>query len=174
MVITMALVLVVVGFIALYGGGVIFAPAGRPVEGNVPTADVVRGFTQAQNLDFPVTVPRGVPASWHPNSFTVSTPQVGGAGTLPTVRGGWVTPDDTFITLIESSGDPDQVLAAEIGAVGPAKGTVEAGGASWDVTTGRRSEAAWIRTTGKTTYLITGNASEQDFAVLAGAVPPTG
>jgi hypothetical protein len=42
------------------------------------------------------------------------------------------------------------------------------------VTTGVRSEAAWIRTVetaaGRTTLLITGNATPDDFRALAGAV----
>lgn len=171
----MGVVLVVVAFIALFGGGVIFAPGAKPVSGDVPTADVTGGFTHAkQTLPFPVTVPRGVPGSWQPNSLTVSTPQVDGAGTLPTVRGGWVTPDGAFITLIESSGDPDQLLAAEIGSAGPSHGTTRAGGATWTVTDGLRTEVAWIRTTGATTFLITGNASEQDFGTLARAIAPAG
>lgn len=175
MVWAMAVVLVVVAFIALYGSKIVFAPGAQPVTGDVPTADVVGGFTQARSeLDFPVTVPRGLPASWHPNSFTVADPSVDGAGTLATVRGGWVTQDGTFITLIESAGDPGQVLTAEIGSAGASQGTVGAGGAEWTVTSGVRQEVAWIRTTGRTTFLITGNAARQDFVTLAEAVAGNG
>ena len=171
MVLTMSVVLVVVAFIALYGGQVIFAPGAQPVSGDVPTADVTGGFTQARSeLGFPVIVPRAVPTSWHPNSFTVTNPTVDGAGAVPTVRGGWVIPGDAFITLIESAGDPDQVLSGEIGSVGPSNGTIRAGGATWTVTTGVRQEVAWIRTNGRTTMLITGNAPESDFVTLAVAV----
>ncbi len=171
---TMAVVLVVVAFIALYGSRVIFAPGAQPVTGDVPTADVVGGFTHAQqSMSFPVTVPTGIPKSWHPNSFTVSTPTVDGSVTLPTVRGGWVTPAGAFVTLIESSGDEGQLLQAEIGSVGASDATTSAGGATWTVTSGRRSEVAWIRSSGGVTLLITGNAPEQDFVTVAESVSGT-
>jgi hypothetical protein len=173
MVITMGVVLVVVAFIAMFGGGVIFAPATTAVSGAVPTADVTGGFAHAKRtMPFPVTVPADVPESWQPNSQTVSTPQVDGKDTQPTVRGGWVTGNGTFITLIESSGTPDQVLTAEIGSAGPSRGTRQAGGATWTVTDGVRQETAWIRSTGETTFLITGNAPAKDFVTLAEAVAP--
>ena len=168
---TMAVVLVAVAFIALYGSRVIFAPGSQPVSGDVPTADVLGGYRHAQqSMGFAVTVPAGIPSSWHPNSFTTSNPTVDGAGTLPTVRGGWVTPDGAFITLIESSGDETQLLQAEIGTVGQTDAKTRAGGASWTVTNGKRSELAWIRHSGGTTFLITGNAPEQDFVTVAESV----
>jgi hypothetical protein len=171
MVMTMAVVLVVVAFIALYGSRVIFAPGAQPVSGDVPTADVIGGYRHAQeSMDFTVTVPTGIPSSWHPNSFTTSSPTTDGAGTLPTVRGGWVTPDGAYVTLIESSGDEGQVLQNEIGSVGDSDAKTRAGGATWTVTDGRRSELAWIRTAGGTTLLITGNAPEQDFVTVAESV----
>jgi hypothetical protein len=171
MVITMSVVVVVVILIGLYGSGVIFSPATDPVRGDVPTADVVGGFSRAQgSMDFPVTVPRQVPEDWHPNSMSVSDPMLEGPDTLPTVRGGWITPDGAFITLVESSGTIDQVLVAEVGEAGPRTGTVDAGGADWTVTTGVRDEVAWVRTAGRTTYLITGNATPAEFRTLAAAV----
>ncbi len=171
MVLTLSVVLVVVAFIALYGSRVIFAPVGSPATGEVPTADVVGGFRHAQrSLDFPVTVPAEVPAGWHPNSFSVSDPERNGPGTVASVRGGWVTPAGAFIMLVESAGDPNQVLQSEIGSVGTSRGTSHAGGATWTVTTGVRSEAAWIRSSGRTTFLITGSASEADFVALAESI----
>ena len=38
------------------------------------------------------------------------------------------------------------------------------------MTDGRRSEAAWVRTDGDVTFLITGTASPEDFTTLAAAV----
>ncbi len=167
---TMAVVLVVVGLIALYGSQVTFSP-GHPTEGPVPTADVHHGFEHAQStMDFPIVVPRGVPEAWHPNSFTVSDPSIDGPGTVATVRGGWVTPDDTFVMLVESAGDPDQLLNAEFGSARSSHGTVDAGGTTWQVTTGQRTELAWFRHTGATTFLITGDASEADFVTVAESV----
>lgn len=75
---------------------------------------------------------------------------------------------------MEAAGDVPQVLANEFGEARQVSGTVDAGGATWSVTTGVRSEVVWIRTvqsaTGETTLLITGNAADEDFRTLAGAV----
>lgn len=180
MVMTMAVVLVVVGLIAVYGRNVSFAPGGPAAEGPVPTADVIGGFSHAKaTMDFPITVPDGVPEEWHPNSLSVSDPDVSNdgiarVGTLKAVRGGWITPRDAYIQLVEADGDIPQVLANEFGHVRPISGTVDAGGATWSVTSGVRTEAVWIRTvqaaSGETTLLITGNASEEDFRALAQAL----
>lgn len=171
MIAAMAVVLVVVVLIALYASNMSFAPGARVDDGPVPTADVVPGFAHAaETMPFPVLVPTGLPEDWHPNSFSVSTPQVDGIGTPPTVRGGWITPAGAFITLIESSADAAALLSAELDASGSHQGTVEAGGAEWTLTTGVRTEAAWVRTAGETTVLITGNAAEADFLLLADAL----
>jgi hypothetical protein len=180
MVMTMTVVLVVVGLIALYGQNVSFAPGGQASGGAAPTADVIGGFSHAKTtMDFPITVPDGVPAAWHPNSLSVSDPEVSNdgiaqVGTLKAVRGGWITPTDTYVQLVETAGDTAQTLQSEFGEARSVSGTVQAGGATWSVTTGVRSEVAWIRTVetaaGRTTLLITGNATPDDFRALAGAV----
>ncbi|MEO7124509.1 MAG: DUF4245 family protein [Nakamurella sp.] len=190
MVMTMVIVLAVVGLIAVYGQNVSFAPGGQAAAGPVPTANVVGGFSHAKaTMDFAITVPGNVPESWHPNSLSVSDPEVSNdgisqVGTLKAVRGGWVTAKDTFIQLVEAAGNISQVLTSEFGQTRQVTGTVEAGGASWSVTTGVRSEVAWVRTVaspnsvnsdgstkgGRTTLLISGNASEADFRALAAAV----
>jgi hypothetical protein len=177
MVMTMAVVLVVVGLIAVYGNNVSFAPGGQAAEGPVPTADVIGGFSHAKaTMDFPITVPDGVPAEWHPNSLSVSDPNVSNdgivrVGTLKAVRGGWITPQDAYIQLVEADGDIPQVLASEFGQARQVSGTVDAGGATWSVTSGVRAEIAWTRTaSGGTTLLITGNASEDEFRTLAQAL----
>lgn len=174
MLITMGVVAVVVILVALYGSHLSFGGL-TPKTGPVPTADVTKTFADAQELfaeTFPVTVPRDVPAGWHPNSASVTDPKTAGLDTLPTVRGGWVLPDGSFITLVQSSGSVGQVLVAEVGAAGPDNGSVTAGGAAWTKTTGVRSEVAWVRSTDRTTFLITGNAPPDAFAALAESVAP--
>lgn len=177
---TMVVVLVLVGLIALYQGNVSVSPGAQVTAGETPTADVISGFQHAQaTLPFTVIVPQSVPEDWHPNSLTVSDPMtdnvgVTKVGTVPTVRGGWITPTGAFITLIEAAGTIDQVVAGELGESRPVLGRIETGGAEWTVTTGVRREAAWLRTVddgdGVTTFLITGNAAEDDFRILAGAI----
>lgn len=184
MVITLAVVLVVVALIALYGSQVSFVPGAQPKSGPAPTVDAVGGFAHAKaTMDFPITVPAGLPASWHANSFSVSDPSavavgVSKVGALAAVRGGWLTPDGRFIELVESAGDVDQVLGNEFGTARALTAAAPVGGVTWQVTTGVRTEKAWVRSVGApptvTTFVITGNASEQDFRVLAASVASAG
>jgi hypothetical protein len=134
---------------------------------------VAGGFEHAgESVDFPVTVPGEIPDQWHPNSFTVADPAADGARTVPTVRGGWLTADGDYIELVESSASPEVLLKSEFGAAAPSGGTIEAGNANWSITTGMRSEAAWYRSDGVTTLMITGDAPKEDFVTLAEAVAP--
>jgi hypothetical protein len=171
MVLTMGVVAAVVILIALYGSHLSFGGL-TPKSGPVPTADVTRTFTDARGVltTFAITVPHDVPADWHPNSASVTDPTIDGPTAIPTVRGGWILPDGTFITLIESAGSLAQVLVGEVGAAGADNGTVEAGGATWTKTSGVRTEVAWVRTQGRTTFLITGNAGPTAFVALAQSV----
>jgi len=169
--------LVAVVALLLFGlyGGVSFSPGG-PSEGQTPTADVTGGFAGAGPLvGFPVVVPAGLPAGWQPNSFSYTDPSstVGAGvdtGGPAAVRGGWLTAEGRFVTLIESSGPVTQVLATELGTVGSTTGTEKVGDTQWQLTTGRRGEAAWFRTVDGVTYLITGSAPAADFRAVARAV----
>ena len=160
--------LVAFGLMFLYGNAS-FAPAG-PSDGQAPTADVDGGLTRAAPLvGFPVVIPTGVPDDWHPNSFSFTaapgTPEAPAA-----VRAGWLTEQGRFLTAVQSAGALADVQQAELGEVGPATGQVDVGGVTWTEVPGRRSEAAWVRTAGGVTYLITGSASVEDFQKLAAAV----
>lgn len=180
MAVTMAVVLLVVGLIALYGRNVSFAPGASAQVGEIPTADVITGFRHAAaTLPFPVTVPADIPDTWHPNSFSVSDPAADNSGVtkvgdLPAVRGGWITGSGAYIEIVQAGGTTDQLVINEFGESRAVRGTIEAGGSPWTITTGVREEAAWVRTVdgpaGMTSYLITGDASDEDFRLLAEAV----
>ena len=154
-------------------GGVSFSPAG-PTDGQVIATDVTGGLQKAQPLvGFPVVIPTGLPAGWTPNSFSF-TARPGSTAQPPAARAGWLTSEGRFVTLVQSGGAVADVLTAELGAVAPPRGTVQAGGQEWTVTTGRRSEQAWVRTAADVTYLITGSASPDDFRILAAQVRAAG
>jgi len=182
MALSLGLVAVVALILVGMYGGISFSP-GQATDGQTPTADVTGGFQRAEPLvGFTVVIPPGLPADWHPNSFSFTDPATGegpGAttGGPPAVRGGWLTPDGRYITLVESSGPVPKVLDAELGGEGTrtASGTEQVGDAEWTVTTGRRGEAAWFRTDGTdggVTFLITGTATPDDFRTLAQATQP--
>lgn len=171
------LAVVVIAFAWLYGG--MSVSPGRPdtTQATAPTADVEAGFARTDRpiagtdlrdgLGFTALVPTGVPAEWHPSAWSTTLP--GNAENRPpTARGGWLTPDGRFISLAQSTGDVPAVLVSEFGAgAGVTGDTVDAGGAQWQVTTGIRDEAAWVRRDGDLTLLITGTAPEADFRALA-------
>jgi hypothetical protein len=174
MALSMGLIAVVA--LVLYGmyGMISFSPGGA-ADGQTPTADVTGGFTRAQPLvGFPVVIPVDLPATWTPNSFSFTDRSAASTEKPAAVRGGWLTEQGRFITVIESNGAVGDVLNAELGAAGSATGSeivgTPSGTVEWTVTTGRRGEAAWFRTAGDVTYLITGSASPADFTTLARAV----
>ena len=166
----MGVIVVAVLGLAIFNGGFSFSPS-RPTGGTAPTADVQGGFQTAGRVTgFDVVVPKGIPAAWHPSSFSV-TAAPGTAAAPPTARGGWLVPSGAFITLIESSGSPAAVLQADVDQTsGLTTGSVVAGGANWTIGPGVREETAWWRTQTGVTLLITGNASSDEFNTLAEAV----
>ena len=162
------LVVVTLVLVGMYGG-VTFSPGG-PSEGPTLTADVTGGLSRATPLvGFPVVVPANLPADWTPTSFSVAE-KPGSASRPPAVRAGWLTDQGRFITVVQSSGAVTDVLGAELGVAAPPTGYEQVGGTQWTVTTGRRGEAAWVRTVGDVTFVITGSAALDAFRVLAQAV----
>ena len=165
------------GFIAvvalvLYGmyGMITFSP-GAATDGQTPTADVTGGFERAEPLvGFTVLVPADLPETWTANSFSFTDKSAASTEKPAAVRGGWLTEQGKFITVVESNGAVTDVLNAELGAAGSAAGTERVGDADWTVTTGRRGEAAWFHTADGVTYLITGSAPAEAFVTLAKAL----
>lgn len=168
--ISMGVIVAIALVFSLLNGGFSFSP-GKASGGDSQTADVQGGFANAgRTTEFPVVVPKGVPASWHASSFSM-TPAPGTTAAPPTARGGWLTETGSYITLIQSSGAVAAVLTAEIGvAAGRTTGSVTAGGAQWATGPGVRQEVAWSRTANGVTLVITGNAVPADFQKLAAAV----
>ena len=168
--ISMGVIVVSVLLLTGINGGFSFSP-GRASGGNTQTAEVRAGFATAGRVTgFAVVVPGSLPASWHESSFSI-TGSPGTPDAPPTARGGWLTPTGAYISLVESSGAPRAVLAAELGQTGGGTtGSVTAGGANWTIGPGVRQEVAWYRTVRGVTLLITGNATPQDFGTLAAAV----
>jgi len=135
-----------------------------------PAADAIGGLERAKaELGLPVVVPNGLPSNWQANSFQVSAST--GAGDPTVVRAGWLTPDGRFVSLVQSTASPGDLVTAEIVTPGSAdRGTATAGGLEWQVYPGLRDEVVWVRAAGPLSQLITGSASESDFQVLAAAV----
>jgi hypothetical protein len=171
MVISMVVLGVAALIFAWLYGGLSFAPGGPVSDAAAPTADVIGGFERADRMvPFSPVIPQRIPAEWHANSFAVSDPATMQPGDLPTVQGGWLTPDGGFVTLVQSQGSLNQVLQAQVANADPATGTVHAGGATWSVGPGRRDEIVWYREANGVVYLITGSAPAAAFTAVAASI----
>lgn len=140
-------------------------------DGKAPVVDVIAKLSSSADIvGLPLVVPQGLPATWQGTSFQAVYPTVSG-GSRTVVRAGWLTESGRYITLVQSGEVPRDLVTNEIGEGLGGGNQVEAGGATWDTYPGLRSEQVWVRRSGELTLLITGSASEDDFRLLAQALP---
>lgn len=166
-----AMIVLAVGVLLLVGlqGGWSFSPGQASVdEQQAPRQDARKQLTTvAEDVHFPVRVPE-LPGNWRSNSGDVNP-----VGSQSAVRTGWVTPDHGFLRLMQSDAPVGALVAdaaeAKDGAPSP-EGSRRVDGQTWTVYPGVRNERSWLWDTGKARLVITGNATEQQFKVLAKAL----
>lgn len=156
------------------GGSCSFSP-GAPAEdaASAPTVDAPARIAEyARGSTFPLRLP-DVP-------FRVNSTDRGpveGGGTA--VRIGFVTPDADFLSLVQTDGSVEGVLATESGSAGRGdgpptmRGTVQAGGLTWEVYGAEGGEPFRIATLPgrpEVRVLVTGSASDEQFRTLAEAL----
>ncbi len=156
------------------GGSCSFSP-GTPAEdaASAPTVDAPARIAEyARGSAFPLRLP-DVP-------FRVNSTDRGpveGGGTA--VRIGFVTPDADFLSLVQTDGSVEGVLATESGSAGRGdgpptmRGTVQAGGLTWEVYGAEGGEPFRIATLPgrpEVRVLVTGSASDAQFRTLADAL----
>ncbi|MEU8493904.1 DUF4245 domain-containing protein [Pseudonocardia alni] len=156
------------------GGSCSFSP-GTPAEdaASAPTVDAPARIAEyARGSTFPLRLP-DVP-------FRVNSTDRGpveGGGTA--VRIGFVTPDADFLSLVQTDGSVEGVLATESGSAGRGdgpptmRGTVQAGGLTWEVYGAEGGEPFRIATLPgrpEVRVLVTGSASDEQFRTLAEAL----
>ncbi|MEQ3551612.1 DUF4245 domain-containing protein [Pseudonocardia nematodicida] len=156
------------------GSSCSFAPGG-PVEDaeSGPTVNVAERLAEYdRGSAFPIRVP-DVP--FRANS--TDRGPVEGGGTA--VRVGYITPDADYLSLVQTDGSTEGVLATESGAAGRGegpplnRGTTTAAGLTWEVYQAEGGEPYRIATLPgdpEVRVLITGSASEEQFGTLARAV----
>ncbi|GLW92755.1 DUF4245 family protein [Actinokineospora globicatena] len=155
--------LLIVGTPLLLTRACTFSPGAPQADpASAPRVDVTAGLSRAQ-APFRVRVP-SVPAAWQGNSY--SSGRVDPNGRV--VRAGWLTPEH-FIQLSQSDAELTDLVAAEVGTLGLAKEAVTVDGTQWTVFPGRRDELAWVADVSGVRLLITGNATDADFRLLAAA-----
>lgn len=145
-----------------------FAPGAPEVDREaIPRIDpAVELRRAAPTVAFPLRVP-SLPPEWIAQSSDVVLVGAGAQATRA-VRVGWVTPDDEFARLVQTTADEAAVVVSEAGDP-TATGAVPAGGRTWVTYTGRRGEAIWVTDVDGVRLLVTGSASPERLGQLAGA-----
>ncbi|RLK54537.1 DUF4245 family protein [Actinokineospora cianjurensis] len=161
---SMLALLLMVGIPLLLFRACTFSPGAPQADpASAPRVDVAAGLSRAQ-APFAVRVPT-VPSGWQGNSLSSGSVEPKGR----VVRAGWLTPEH-FIQLSQSDAQLTDLVAAETGALGLAQEAVTIDGTQWTVFPGRRDERAWVADVSGVRLLITGNATADDFRLLAEAV----
>lgn len=84
------------------------------------------------------------------------------------MRVGYLTPENGFARLVQSSGDESAVVVSE-GGTPTATGAVGAGGRTWVTHEGRRGEALWVTDVDGVRLAVTGSAPPARLTQLAEA-----
>lgn len=143
----------------------------RP-EGTPPTVDYRTIGASAQGaVDDPLAVP-DLPDGWSANRAELDTTPADGVARWEI---GFLTPENEYIGLTQGIDANDSWLADEVRSA-RASSTQSHGGLSWDVYDRRdvpdagNVEFALVTTSGASTVVLGGTASDEEFAVLAAAV----
>lgn len=143
----------------------------RP-EGSLPTVDYPQVGADAQgSLDAPLAVPE-LPADWTANRAELVTDPADGVARWEI---GFLTPDGEYIALTQGVDANDSWVADQVRSA-RASATQNFGGLTWDVYDRRdvpdpgNVEYALVTTSGASTIVLGGTASDAEFAVLATAV----
>jgi hypothetical protein len=117
-----------------------------------------------------VPAPAGLPDGYRPTSARTDA---GGAeaGDPVTLEIGYLTPSVEYAGFVVSD-DARVAAVADVLDGAQEEGTVDLGGQSWTRGTTERGETVLSRTDGDVTVLVTGSATDEELATVAGAVRP--
>jgi hypothetical protein len=157
----------VVACIVLAGllGTCSFQPTG-PHTGPPPSFDAAGALrADAAQLGFPIRLPQ-LPADWHSNSG-----RRGNIGAATTSTIGYLTREDHYLSLTQSNGTEEQVVASIDRDLHPT-GVQSVDGVTWVVYEGA-DEPLWTTrldaATGSAQIAITGSGDADEFRMLAAA-----
>jgi hypothetical protein len=142
-----------------------------------PDVDPVREIDPSSTLalaaaraGYPLVAPAGLPDGYR---VTSARTDAGGAdpGDPVTLEIGYVTPSEEFAGFVVSDdARADAVTGVLAGA--EEQGAVDAGGQTWTRSTTARGETALWREDAGVAVLVTGSATDDELAEVAGAVRP--
>jgi hypothetical protein len=124
----------------------------------------------AELASYELLVPRGLPEGWRPTSVRTNAGSAS-AGDPITLQIGWFTPGEEYAGYVVSD-DPDAQGLKDVLEDATPEGEEQVGGTTWQRLTTERGETAFSRTEGTATYAVTGSASDEELATLAGSLQP--
>ncbi|WP_081975102.1 DUF4245 domain-containing protein [Modestobacter caceresii] len=138
-----------------------------------PVRDVDPASAQraaAERADYELLVPTDLPDGWRSTSVRTNAGSVQ-AGAPVTLEIGWFTPSEEYAGYVVSD-DPSAPALADVLDGATADGTEQVDGQSWERLDTQRGETALTRTADGATLVVSGSASEEELATLAGSLEP--
>jgi hypothetical protein len=156
--------LVIVGFVLLV------TPRRNPNA--MPQADYRSDLNGlVATAPFTVQAPQGLDPKWYPTSSRLTGRANGPVGW----HLGFYTPDKQYAALEESNEGPDGSagFVARMTSQGRPDGSLQAAGATWDKTFRKdKHQRSLVRRLPGVTLVVTGTASYEELAMLAGSLKP--
>ena len=162
MALSMAVVLVVVFFIWLLA----WRPSPDPIR-VVDPAPVVA--LAAATADFPLQAPAGLAEGWRPTSARWESAVESGA--VPVLHIGYVTPEDQYAQVTQSTVDDPSYLKEQTSSGRPVGTTSTVDGRSWDRWEGDKRRSL-VRIDGGVVTIVAGTADWPVLEALAGSLEP--
>jgi hypothetical protein len=126
----------------------------------------------AELASYELLVPRGLPEGWRPTSVRTNAGSAS-TGDPITLQIGWLTPGGEYAGYVVSDAPDTEALTDVLEDATP-EGEEQVDGETWQRITTERGEAALTRTEGTATLAVTGSASDEELATLAGSLEPYG
>jgi hypothetical protein len=150
--------------------GLVILITPRRNEGAMPRADYQSDLTGLRAVaPYAAQAPEGLPQQWYPTSTRLS----GHVGGPISWHLGFYTPQKEYAALEESNETPEGAgnFVDRMTSQGHADGTAQIAGATWDRTfRPDKKQRSVVRRLPGLTLIVTGTASYEELAVLAGAL----
>jgi len=126
--------------------------------------------TVSELAGYDLLAPRGLSDDWRATSVRTDAGRAS-AGDPVTLQIGWLTPAEEFAEYVVSD-DRGAAALTDVLADATEDGSRQIDGDAWQRLTTQRGETALTRTEGTATLLVTGSASDDELATLAGSLEP--
>ncbi|MEP6464128.1 MAG: DUF4245 domain-containing protein [Frankiaceae bacterium] len=140
-------------------------PSGKVAE-RIRVVDYSNEVAAAQRLSAgDVLAPAGLPPRWRATSARLN-PQ----GSVVDLHVGFVTPAEKYAELEESTGQADAFIRDTLAKGVRVIGSTTIAGVRWEQRRTAKGELALLRTSGRATVIVTGNAAPGELQALASSL----